>query len=591
MVNTRTSVTTVALGALLGLAGMILIYGHEIGLGFTLFSVILLSALLIYARTRHISPKRGAMLLFIPILFFSAMLTVRAQESLIWLNLSAEIMLSLLLIYFFNSGNIADQSIFDYALKALAAGMEVWLRPLTELNGARRWLSERNGQWGAIAPIMRGLVLTVPLVAIFVVLLSSADEVFSQLVGRIINGLVPHDLTNLSLQTAVVGILGWLAIGGLASAMVERKVKREGDAPPDAVVHAPTLTRWFRIGFTEAIMALGGVCIVFAAFVVIQFVYLFGGQHNITNYSYAEYVHRGFLELVVVAVLTLGVVFTLHETTTRSTRRHENLFRSLSVVLIVLTSVILVSAFQRMHLYESTYGLTALRLEIYVFIAWLGFLFAGFTLSLFWQPRSINVFGVCLLSALIGFAGTLDVLNPDAFVTWQNIQRGDIDHLSTLSVEAVPALTTLIDAPEPGLRAIVHDTLNRQLIKLDDEIRTADWRDFNLDRANAMAALQPLRDRLNAVDNFTYRANTIAPTKHDFEAFLKRGMTVRAVARQFGTPGSTSGSPESVGRNSPYTLYYSVVEGELALSFDTETGLERACFATMPNSCLDLPPQ
>jgi hypothetical protein len=165
-------------------------------------------------------------------------------------------------------------------------------------------------------------------------------------------------------------------------------------------------------------------------------------------------------------------------------------------MLILFTGVILVSAFDRLHLYELTYGLTTLRLGIYVFIGWLGFTFAGFVLSLYWKRPRLNVFSLTVLIATFGFVATLDVVNPDSFVAWQSIQRGDIDalYLSQLSEEAVPALVTLIDSPEPGVRSIVRYTLftmRRQINPFE-----TDWRDFNLDRGNALDTLNNLQDWL-----------------------------------------------------------------------------------------------
>src|SRR5262249_26568228 len=157
-----------------------------------------------------------------------------------------------------------------------------------------------------------------------------------------------------------------------------------------------------RLGFTETTMALGGVSTVFAAFVAIQFVYLFGGARNIANFSYAEYVHRGFTELVLVGVLSLGLIFVMNAATTRDSRPKVNAFRGLGTLLILLTVVLLASAFQRLRLYELTYGFTSLRLTIYVTILWLGVLFVGMGVSLFWSPATIRVFETTALIAVFG---------------------------------------------------------------------------------------------------------------------------------------------------------------------------------------------
>ncbi len=582
MTSSRTSAVNVIVGVALGIVATFLTYDHQAGLGLSLYIVILLGALLAVARTRHIQAQRNTLLLLVPILFFTAMITIRAGESLLLMNLSAGIGLTLLMLYFFTSGNLLNQTIFEYPFKAVVASFDVWLRPLTELLSARHWLSERDTRWKSFLPVLRGLLITVPLVFVFVALLSSADEVFSRLVAHLLDGLLPRNLNILLTQTFFAGVFAWMAIGGLALAFADRKVKRAPtpEADEKARTPGPVFTP-IRLGFTEAIMALGGVCLVFASFVAIQFVYLFGGQHNIANFSYAEYVHRGFTELVAVAVLTLGVVFTLNETTLRNTTRRENLFRGLSTLLIALTGVILVSAFQRMRLYELTYGFTTLRLQIYVFIVWLGIAFAGFTLSLYWKPAAINVFGVCALLSVIGFAATLDILNPDDFVTRQNIARGDIDplYLSTLSIEAAPALVMLVDAPEPGLRQIVRQTLHDFTWELRGNRGILD---FNLGSANAAAALDSVTTKIG--ENYD-REFPRSHSLDEFKAFLKPGMTVREVVRQFGSPYSYS----SMGSRSDdaFVLYYNRGNQQyIQLSFDSTTGLYRACTEDASAICL-----
>jgi len=405
---------------------------------------------------------------------------------------------------------------------------------------------------------------------------------------------------NLSRNVLYLGVYTWFTTGLLAVALIERQVKRKrGPKPPDDELvlekeDAERLARsdaasFFRLGFTEAAMVLVSVCGIFAAFVAIQFVYLFGGQTNIANYSYAEYAHRGFTELILVAVLTLGLALVLNVNTIRRTPIQANVVRGLCTLLIALTAVILVSAFERLHLYELSYGLTSLRVQIYVLIGCLGFILAGFVLSMYWRLSRLNVFGLTTLFAAFGFVATLDILNPEYFVTWQNIQRVDFDPLyfSQLSEEAVPALVTLIDSPEPGVRIIVRYALS--------ELRTrtggsySDWRDFNLDRNNAVAVLNNLQDWLD---------KPVSPSwQHPIEDFstLHSGMTVREVIRQFGAPLEYPG--ESVAdlygeystQDNNLLIAYKLVDGgQVNLWFDSTTGLSRACLPSQ-SSCTPIP--
>ncbi|NIL99141.1 MAG: DUF4173 domain-containing protein, partial [Planctomycetales bacterium] len=117
------------------------------------------------------------------------------------------------------------------------------------------------------------------------------------------------------------------------------------------------------LGFTESAIVLGAVDLLFAAFVAIQFHYLFGGAANINaaGYTYSEYARRGFGELVATAFLTLGMIMVLGNWSRREGRRMRRWFNALSGILVGLVSVMLVSAFQRLLLYERAFGFTRLR--------------------------------------------------------------------------------------------------------------------------------------------------------------------------------------------------------------------------------------
>ncbi|MCC7449260.1 MAG: DUF4173 domain-containing protein [Anaerolineae bacterium] len=603
------SVRTVALGVGLGLVATILTYRHAAGLGFTLYGMALLGALLAMARVQQVRPAYRNLFLYVPAVFFVIMLAVRSDWSLILLNFVTTIVAALLLIYFFTSGNAARQNILMYPIHALLTAFAVWLQPFAEVAQTAKWFSTHRTGWHGVIPVVRGLVITVPVVGVFIILLSSADEIFARAINNIFSALLPKNGYEIAIQAMFVALFSWTAIGGLSFGLLERKAKRPPTPPArpaspagtsqstgtdvapeltvDDLVGATTAAPVFSLGFTESVMLLGSVCAVFTGFVAIQFVYLFGGARNIANFSYAEYVHRGFSELVIVAILTLGLALILNTVAVRKTRRNHNIVRGLNTLLILLTCIILVSAFQRLRLYELTYGFTALRLTIYVFIIWLGFIFAGFTLSMYWLPTTINVFSLTALIAVFGFVATLDVLNPDAFVAWQNLNRGDLDplYLSTLSEEAVPALVTLVDAPEPGTRAIIRQALNAHYRSLS-WYSSSDFRDFSIGRNAAFKALMSVKDKITGDGLDAAYGMNAERQLADLKAFLRKGMTIREVARQLGAPYYSMGYNNSYGAyesertptrgsDALFTVVYRMENNEYAqLRFHTLSGLD-----------------
>jgi hypothetical protein len=270
------------------------------------------------------------------------------------------------------------------------------------------------------------------------------------------------------------------------------------------------------VGFIETSTILVLVNMLFAAFVGIQFTYLFGGAANVTEagYTFADYARRGFFELLTVAILTMVLVLGLNWLSRRENKGQIRLFNGLGSVLMGLVLVMLVSAWRRMALYEAAFGYTELRLIVYVCMAWLAVTLIWFLLTLWVRP---DRFAIGALLAVMGFVGTLNLINPDAFIARQNLARyeqtGDLDaaYLASLSNDAVPELVRglglTVGDPEEQLLPICqswlsdaydcyatpHEILLTELTYRYESL-TADtvwqrWTSFNVSRWQAWGAL------------------------------------------------------------------------------------------------------
>lgn len=252
----------------------------------------------------------------------------------------------------------------------------------------------------------------------------------------------------------------------------------------------------------------------FASFVVIQFQYFFGGDHTleVAGLTYADYARRGFFELVVVAMLTLGLALTLRAVTRLSLARANQLFNGLCLLLVALTDVLLASAFQRLWFYEDAYGFTRLRTYAHGFIIWLGVALLVFLVTTLAQRPRLFLFGA--LACGLGFVITLNFFSTDAFITRENIARGtlltsstietltgryearsvDTAYLATLSADAVPDLVAALEHPDPEIRAAVRAVVDARIAAFDPDSfgpdRWPSWNYARLRAAELLAAAQ-----------------------------------------------------------------------------------------------------
>ncbi len=424
---------------LIGFCANLLFYGKPLGLSLPLFVLLFVALLFNIGRRSAVDPDPRNLWILAPLLFFAAMVAIRDNPFLTALNVLAVAALISYLILHYAAGPIGDSGLMPAVLIPLFASGKSLLAAgpiMKETLAAPRGF--RHNRAGLLA-VTRGALLAAPLLFVFTILLALADSIFADQITHLLSPANIRHLFSLYFRALFILAISWMATGGFALAM-----ENKDHAAGLNGFFAP-LRRFHFLGFTESLTILTLVNLLFFAFVIIQFRYLFGGLANIDidGYTYAEYARRGFFELLLVALISLGLVLGIEAFTWRESKQQFKLFNLQAGLLIGLVVIMLVSAFQRMRLYESAYGYTELRLYIYLFMIWLALFLIWFLFGLFRRP---DRFALGALLLVIAFLVTLDLINPDAFIVRQNIARYqagsdlDVPYLESLSADAVPAL-------------------------------------------------------------------------------------------------------------------------------------------------------
>lgn len=497
---------TLGIGALVGFLADMLFYGKLVGISFPLFIGIGILIILVSRILYRESLPLHNLWIIVPALFFAVMVAIRDDHGLTTLNVAAALALCLLGLHYLPLSKRLDlDALRDYLYAIVEAGFGSVFEPIGEVGDAASWgFSRLRGNWRVVAAVGRGMLITAPVLLVFAVLLANADTVFAGYMDSIASLFSLPRLDASFYRLMMIGVVGWVACGAIAYSAARRfRVQREGEAS-----EKPKRKR-MSLGLIEACMALGSVDLLFGAFVLVQFAYFFGGREalDVGSLTYAEYARRGFFELVAVSVMTLGLVLALDAATVRRAARHDRLFRALAVVLVGLTGVLLVSASQRMLLYEEQYGFTTLRVYTHVFMLWLGVLFGFFLLALF-RVR-LRIFSLGVLIVCIGYIGTLNLMNVENYIAERNIARAeqgyalDMWYLAGFSTDATPAVLKLYQTTEtPHLRYWSGQWLARQLFNLDNLRANAGGTVFsaNLSRDAVWQALDTIRKTLPEFD-------------------------------------------------------------------------------------------
>jgi hypothetical protein len=362
--------------------------------------------------------------------------------------------------------------------RSMRAVVSTYLLAPTAILRAGPWMARglalmrRPGGGPAPTRIAATVAVSIGLLTVFGMLFASADVAFANLFAS----MTPDIDVDGTFRIVFIACLAAPVLGGAAYLRV---------APADLTELDRTEGR--KVSRLEWAVPLSLLTMLFAAFVAVQLEVLFGGERHVrttTGLSYADYARGGFWQLCFIIGLTLLVLAGAARWAPREAPADRAVFRAVLGPLTVLTLVIVASALIRMQVYIDTYGLTRMRLLVACCEVWFGVililvLLAGIRIRAAWLPRAAIGAGVL---ALIGLA----VANPDLRIAQNQMNRPadriDVGYLSTLSPDAVPALTEL-DEPE---RFCV-------LYRIRLTMGENEWYEWNLGRSTARELIGKLR--------------------------------------------------------------------------------------------------
>lgn len=493
------------------------------GINFAIFTMSCLAGgfFILWKDKKHAS--RGALWLIPLILFFAAVTFIRAEPLTVFLGVLFTLFLMGVMAHTFVGGRWFEYGVTDYFFGFIGLIGSMIASPLSFSAEVKRErvaggiTGPKFNPW----PILRGIVIALPIVAIFAALLASADTIFSDELNAFLKFFFNLDkLPEYIFRfTYVLVFAYWVAGVFLHAALKSDDKQLIGQDKP---VVAPFL------GLTETAIVLGSVNVLFTAFVIVQFRYFFGGQANlgVGGMTDSEYARRGFGELATVAFLSLLMIMGLSTITRRETKVQKRAYSILSVILVALVMVILVSAFQRLLLNELAHGFFRLRTYSHVFYIWLALLLvAVVVLEILHRERA---FALAVVVASMGFVISLSLLNVDAFTTRQAILRAvqgrylNVADLSSLSTDSVPVLVDEFQSPLHSTE--IHEAIGAILVCRihNDSYQyqpTDDWRSFSFSRWTSDSALKKVLTELDDynLNEHTYPVKVRTPSNTVYE--------------------------------------------------------------------------
>jgi hypothetical protein len=337
--------------------------------------------------------------------------------------------------------------------------------------------------------VLRGTVITIPVLLFFGLLLASADPVFAgwrDEIARIIEtwSFIPRTIFFFGLLVVTLGAYSFAAFQPVGRG-----------SPPRVTPGADSTDRW--LGATERLILVSAVAALFWLFIGVQLSYLFGNAPSVpgSGITFAEYAQRGFGELSIVA--TCSVILILVSERYGRVDGQTAQIRTSTLAMLVAVVIILISAFNRVTLYEAAYGYTVARLYAQVYMVVLAAALLALAVGVIGKLDTGLLFRRVFTVAVAAFL-VLVFWNHEAWIASANMDMvattGKLDarYLTRdLSANAIPVIVRRMPSlPEP-----VRSQLQAELVtRYKDPRRLApdQWFEWNLRRQQAREALRSI---------------------------------------------------------------------------------------------------
>lgn len=350
-------------------------------------------------------------------------------------------------------------SLLDAPRTALTLGVGRMGAAARGFNEARKTLGTAGKNRSAV---LVGILIAVPVLAILIPLLISADAAFEGLLR-----LLPAVDVSEPVAAVILGLCAACVLYTRAVALAKAE-KIPATQKQRKGMHPLTVNT-----------VLGAVCVLYMVYLFSQLAYISGGLSGILpdGFTMAEYARRGFFEMVWLAAINLALMTAAVGLTGGKESKLST--RILCLILGAVTLFLVATACAKMVMYIGSYGLTRLRVLTTVIMVFLAVTTVVVSLWLF-LPKlpymKVIVLAALVIGAVTAWADVDTVVaayNVGAYQAGQ-LQTVDMEHLCSLSDGAVPYIEALTKDTNQTIARRAKEYLQNRGTRIDD------FRDWNI---------------------------------------------------------------------------------------------------------------
>lgn len=355
---------------------------------------------------------------------------------------------------------------------------------------------KENESLKKVKKIGKSLLITIPIILVVLILLMSADQVFEKIFDKVFLDLSKvlslEGIVKLLSRLSVILITFLLCGGFLVNLVKDNTMFTKEDEDTKVTVKFENLT---------INMILTVLNIIYLIFGFIQITNLFMNTSNNPNFDYSSYARQGFFQLMFVSFINFVILIVANINKVEKTKSQKIYNKIMSLLIILFTIIIIISAFYRMNLYQETYGYTYLR--IFVDFVLISEVLISIPIIIYLLGKKIDILKSVIIITSFMFV-LLNFMNIDNFIAEKNIDRYfnnpedsnfDISYLCKLGTDATEQITRLLKADDEYIVKRTERYLyeQKQSLNLDE----MNWQEYNMSKKEAKEILDNQNIEIN----------------------------------------------------------------------------------------------
>lgn len=198
--------------------------------------------------------------------------------------------------------------------------------------------------------IFKAVCFTGIIALIVIGLLCSADNEFAKIFSTIFKDINIFNVSELTGRIIIIIIAFFYFAGFFMNMLNEENGLKEFEEEEKIEKKESYTIR----------MMLTVLNVVYLVFCFTQIKVLFTEQ----NIKYSEFARKGFFQLMIVSLINIVMILKANNKNLKETEKQEKYKKTMCIVMVIFTLIIIISAFARMTLYQQNYGYTRLRILV-----------------------------------------------------------------------------------------------------------------------------------------------------------------------------------------------------------------------------------